>query len=830
MRIVSKVVSGILFCSIFLVSCGGVTPVPTVMPTSMATVTQQTVLTSTPETPIEEQPELSTQIWKHLPPSQFVDQYKLAQWSPKYYETVNDLLNNLDAKYYGYMRQQLNDFHAAFASEAWLRTSFKMDNNSLLCDARYYNPGMEYFPELRTGQDLLSFFVEDLLNNEGVTVDGLPEKFRDLFGRPECLFGFSLDVAGNVYFEPVFVQNLFGDGQEAYVFAVGTLSSDNRVAIYAAHSVDGVYRVEKMRDWEEYVSLMSGTSIKFVDTGDLNNNGRSEIVIQVDFGSSGFPPRESEWLYRYEWDPIPNLFLGGQKITIFAQECYVGACYGTWEFKHTGSQGNLILTTDEYFNTGVDACEHLIREKDYLSVNGTYSLKSDTLLAPENNFSACQISWAYEILIAPNGWKNDKAIGIISNAINDWPAEMNSAWGVHSREYFQLMLGVWRDFRGENEQSVTLFESLVLLQDSTESSFIGQLAKAYLSVRQQKGMVVACSQMNTLQEELLSEKYGQEATQFIGFGGNRWPTSVNRFCDDNAALESLFSRNDASNIDSQEALNQWLVDQGKTDIYIQNVIMGDKELWLASFLTRTTQKYDANIYQSWAFFTGPNGQNAVLLGNSKITEWNKENAVVFTSKQEPPILLVEIDDCLLFLSITSGEVKILKNICGIDLFFSKDNERVNVMLSDWYPGNWRFVSYTWDNAAQSLRETASQSYDFDSVQRKAETLIYKENDYIGAIVYISNVLLMSPPDQVFWPDCYDYIAERANDIEAYPNVTLCEQPMEWHRPYLLYLLGMSYEMSGQLDNAKATYYSLWHDYPNNIFGVAASLKLEPVNP
>jgi len=65
--------------------------------------------------------------------------------------------------------------------------------------------------------------------------------------------------------------------------------------------------------------------------------------------------------------------------------------------------------------------------------------------------------------------------------------------------------------------------------------------------------------------------------------------------------------------------------------------------------------------------------------------------------------------------------------------------------------------------------------------------------------------LMSPPDQVFWPDCYDYIAKRANEIEEMPRITLCEQPMEWHRPYLLYLLGVSYEMSNQSDYASGLY-------------------------
>jgi hypothetical protein len=74
------------------------------------------------------------------------------------------------------------------------------------------------------------------------------------------------------------------------------------------------------------------------------------------------------------------------------------------------------------------------------------------------------------------------------------------------------------------------------------------------------------------------------------------------------------------------------------------------------------------------------------------------------------------------------------------------------------------------------------------------------------------------------------MAMRANEIEETPNITLCEQPMEWLRPYLLYLLGVSYEISNQSDYARLTYYSLWHNYPTNIFGVAASLKLNPVSP
>ncbi len=226
LKAVSKVIFIFLFFSVLIASCAPVTAVPTVTPTF--TVTPYPTITPTLEVAVEEQEAIPTQIWKNLPPSQLVNQYKLVPWSPKFYETMTDLLDRVNEKYYPYLYHQSNDFRAAFASEAWLHAGSEMDENSLLCDVRYFAPNAEYFTKLRPGQDLFSFSVENLLNKEGVSIDSLPQKFRDLFGRPECLFGFSLDVAGNVYFEPVYIHNLFGDGQEAYVFAVGTVFTDNK--------------------------------------------------------------------------------------------------------------------------------------------------------------------------------------------------------------------------------------------------------------------------------------------------------------------------------------------------------------------------------------------------------------------------------------------------------------------------------------------------------------------------------------------------------------------------------------------------------------------------
>jgi hypothetical protein len=42
--------------------------------------------------------------------------------------------------------------------------------------------------------------------------------------------------------------------------------------------------------------------------------------------------------------------------------------------------------------------------------------------------------------------------------------------------------------------------------------------------------------------------------------------------------------------------------------------------------------------------------------------------------------------------------------------------------------------------------------------------------------------------------------------------------------------GLAYEQLRQTDQAQHVYYELWKDYPKNVFGMAADLKLEPIIP
>jgi hypothetical protein len=826
-------------------ACGPVTPVPSEMPMVSAappTITPLLQATATPSIMPTPEPTPSVRLWDQLPPSQPVDRYELAPWDKNLSGKLDDILYTAASEYHPYSELR-NAFQAAFTAEAWLRAPLSDDKKSLLCQVTYFDPGDTSFPNLRPGQDLFAFFVEEMINSEGIAVEKLPEEFGNRFGLG-CLGGFSLNAVGNIDFEPSYVKNLFGDGQNAYVFVVGTVFDDkNRVAVYVVHSVEGIFQVEKVRDWEAYSSAASVRHFRLFDVGDLNGNGRNELVVELNYGGSGFPTREAEWVYWYEWDNDFKGFKGGQEIKVFGQSCNDRPCYGDWKFSRTIIHSAISVTTQELLYTNLDKCEYLTRERIYLFTEENLVLQSTKLLFPDNREAACEISWAYETLIQPDGWKNDRAIQILSNAMNNWPPEMNSAWdGPAAQDYFRLMLAVWRDFRGEKEAAVALLEPL--LPPNRNSEFIPELAQAYFATHQTGGVLAACSEMDAVQRKLLDDKYGETATRFIGFGSQRWWTSVDDFCDENTAVSSAseWSQAEFGEITDSGKLQDWLTRQGKTNVFVKKLTVGQGEVWLASFLARKISQYDMDVYQLWAFTKTPQRLEAIFLREMRldqirenVTERYNENSIsaqLFLSESNIPIALVEFDQCVNFLKVSaSGKLDPLGEECGTDLYVWPHADQVGVLRNKHvYPREWETISYKWNAITQTFDKVQNPSFDFLEAQREAERLIYAERNYVGAIVYINKVLLKAPPEQVFSPLCYDNIAQNYDAIKKDPSVANCDLPPEWYRPYLRYLLGIAHEMAGQPEMAKLTFYALWNEYPTHLFGVAASQRLAPVLP
>jgi hypothetical protein len=114
------------------------------------------------------------------------------------------------------------------------------------------------------------------------------------------------------------------------------------------------------------------------------------------------------------------------------------------------------------------------------------------------------------------------------------------------------------------------------------------------------------------------------------------------------------------------------------------------------------------------------------------------------------------------------------------------------------------TTHTWSEISQYLvtpnSATNSELDEIEFAEQIIEQLLFQKQDYPATIVHIVELLAKLPPVAADEPD--------------------------YHRPYLHYLLGISYELNTQPQEAEETYYNLWFNYPSNIFGAAASAKLE----
>jgi hypothetical protein len=114
------------------------------------------------------------------------------------------------------------------------------------------------------------------------------------------------------------------------------------------------------------------------------------------------------------------------------------------------------------------------------------------------------------------------------------------------------------------------------------------------------------------------------------------------------------------------------------------------------------------------------------------------------------------------------------------------------------------ISQTWSEISQQLvtpeNSLNPKPDEIALAEQYVEQLLFQDQDYPAAIVHIDELLAKLPPDSSNQPDMY--------------------------HPYLRYLLGIAYELNAQPQEAEAAYYQLWLDYPSDIFGVAASVKLE----
>jgi hypothetical protein len=148
-----------------------------------------------------------------------------------------------------------------------------------------------------------------------------------------------------------------------------------------------------------------------------------------------------------------------------------------------------------------------------------------------------------------------------------------------------------------------------------------------------------------------------------------------------------------------------------------------------------------------------------------------------------------------------------------EVYIDSEAGEITVVNNTYDSDQFEITTYKWNGESQEL-DGRKANFDFGETQDVAQRLVFQEHNYLQAIVYINEILVQAPPEPKFISSCI------SNECNYFPD---------WYRPYMFYLLGLSYDMAGRKSLARDVYFNLWQDYPNDMFGMAALHRLVAVS-
>lgn len=625
--------------------------------------------------------------------------------------------------------------------------------------------------------------------------------------------------------EYLVVNNLFDDEQHAWLFYAGNC---RWTAIYALRRGNNQYWVEKLRDWQELEIVAAGFALLLDTVGDVNKNGVPEVVVTELFGASGTPPGHRETIEFYEWDASKRAF-ASDKVIIREDVCYLyQPCDNGWRVETVDKQGFRPIVVNELYATmlqdieGESVCEVLIIEHVYLWKNAEFVEQKKTLLPPTDERIECQLSWALQALNRNNNLI-DVANEIISKSLENWPDAMTDMWGPASRDYFALRLGLSYDMAGREEDALALIQSVAEHPFDPDHEFASQLAASYLDIRLKQGKVNACKEISLLQSESEHKNLPLYAMyvplaklrEVWGVGAPIWMYGVDPVCDEKFALQAV-----AQQASRNMTVDEFLTNTGLNPINVQTVYDSDTlTAWLVSlpaqFLSLAKDKDSferINDQRIWLFTRSAQGFHVAY-----VDEANQDanlSADDLHLGEDGALVVIQADELnfqrfFIFHIASTGEIQDQLYDFYADGFVTHETSEITTIAGSYSVGHPEIAVYKW-NSEQDRLDKKIINFDFPRAQDEAERLIFQEQDFPRAILYINEFLIQAPPEP---------------KVESSCTYSVCDYYPEWYRPYMRYLLALAYEMSGRAEQARDTYFLLWRDYPDNIFGLAAEHRL-----
>jgi hypothetical protein len=796
-------------------SCGPVTPVSTPantstssFPTSTQIATATLTLTPTPQ-----------------PGS---TDYRLVAWSADddYYLKLAETQSQ---EFYVGFNNSFQRYGPVFQAERLLREPSNDWRDTAWKIVANYPKGIP-LPGMRQGQDLLAFLMEDLLNNEKISLEELGAIVQDRIQMHWECYRAQITESPLKQGNYLVVNKLFGDQQNGWIFYTGSCEG---TAIYALRKTDNQYRIEKLRGWQALEMTAAGYHLSLDTAGDVNNNGLPEVVINVSFGASGTPPVLTDNVEFSEWDQSKEIFLN-DSTERFEDVCdSFESCKDEWSIAKAPLQGIHPLIVKELHETMLDdiegssVCDHLVIEHAYLWYEGNFIEQKQTLLPASDEHIACQLSWALQVL---NKKPAESAVAthIISEALAVWPDSMNEMWGPASKDYFALRLGLAYDLTGNQDKALALIQNVAEDPTHPDFDFASQLASTYLVVRSEQGKVQACQEINLLQTESeLSEGPFVFAPlkglkKKWGFGAWVWMYHIDDICDEKHALELSVQQLRPSQF---ETINQWLTMLGLRPLSIQTIFESDAlTTWLVSLPspyfrlahdgTTLEKLYDQQL---WLFSKSSNGINASYIDD---IDQNTKLLTDYLGLDQSGFLVVlesiqpGFQRFFIFHVESNGEIQSQLYDYYVDGFVDHKTNEIMTIAGSYGSEQPEVAVYRW-NAELERLDKRIINFDFARAQDEVERLVFQEHDYEQAILYINKFLIQAPPEPKEFLYCH------YSDCTYYPD---------WYRPYMRYLLALAYELSGRQEQARDAYFLLWKDYPDNGFGLAAEHRLTQRRP
>jgi hypothetical protein len=689
--------------------------------------------------------------------------------------------------------------------------------------------------------------LEAALNSETldeITPDTLTEFIANKL-HPECEYEKCVYV-----FDVIEAPNLFGNGISSQILDVRNSNNGIYGVVFALTGEPGAYHLISHRPtWYQFW----GDSHREISVEDLNANGISELVIRDSLWSPGC----GEALDVFEWNG--NEFVNLTPNMHNSRGGYYAVCMG-FDFVE-GTNGTQAIETSDVDETSCFFGERggwvgtgsFVAARRYEWNGIFFSLAREEILPFEDSYlpeeipliNKCTLTWVNKA-----GAENDQAFELLPQLLVSTDLELTASYtethGPAYLDFFHFKLGTWYAMRGKQSQALEL---LIQVRDNPiqpEFDTASKLASAFLQgYTPASNAYLGCLATDGLLDfskigvDSLDYNYKREDMKklwgFVNFDGidtlfnsqSGHEDSLN-LCSLTMAFRLAIQRENFANTDE---LLQWLSGQQIPYTGLQEGdVDGDGQRdWLLFLGTGEQQSYhiwvllneNGHISPHWLYDprywvndTSRNVQNIAAI-------WKTFTPI----PSGKPLNIYQWGDGMVIFRFVSrggwtGIDKVYQSnfyegepFLGFSILPSNNNdsENLRITLTRQYSWEESWFLLGWDASENALEKISSVQIEQDKQIRTVEDLLFEQDDFSGAIDAL-NQLLEYP-----WLLIAD---ERSQQYGNLPSI----------RPYLQYILGLAYEMSGDETNAVLAYWTLWHDHPIHPLSYIVQQKLERKKP